>query len=53
VLGLAYLALLVAVVHRARRVLARRAVRRALDAATGVALVGFGAALGREQLRAA
>jgi len=53
VLGLAHLALLVAVVHRARRVLARRAVRRALDAATGVALVGFGAALGREQLRAA
>ncbi len=53
VLGLGYLALLVAVVHRARRVLARRPVRRALDAATGVALVGFGAALGREQLRAA
>ncbi|MCO1660330.1 LysE family translocator [Pseudonocardia humida] len=50
VLGLAYLALLVTVVHRARRVLRRRPVRRALDAATGVALVGFGAALGREQL---
>lgn len=53
VLGLGYLALLVAVVHRARRVLTRRPVRRALDAATGVALVGFGAALGREQFRVA
>jgi threonine/homoserine/homoserine lactone efflux protein len=50
VLGLGYSLLLVAAVHRARRALARRRVRRALDAATGVALVGFGAALGREQL---
>jgi len=43
VLSLLYLSLLVAAMARARRVLARRRVRRALDAATGTAMVGFGA----------
>ena len=45
VLTLLYLLLLVTGLHRARRVLARRSVRRALDTATGVALVGFGVRL--------
>ncbi len=43
VLSLLYLLALTAFLHRAHRVLARRRVRRALDAATGVALLGFGA----------
>lgn len=45
VLGLAYLLLLVTGLHRARRALSRRRVRRALDAATGFALLGFSARL--------
>ena len=45
VVGLLYLVVLVAVVQRARRWLARRRVRRSLDAATGVALLGFSARL--------
>ncbi|MEH1017644.1 LysE family translocator [Micromonospora sp. CPCC 206060] len=45
VLSLAYLLLVVAGLDRARRVLRRRAVRRLLDTATGVVLVGFGARL--------
>jgi threonine/homoserine/homoserine lactone efflux protein len=45
VLGLAYLLLLVTGLHRARRVLSRHPVRRALNAATGVALLGFSARL--------
>ena len=49
VLGLLYLLGLVAGMHRARRVLGRRPVRRALDAATGVALLGFGVRLGAER----
>jgi threonine/homoserine/homoserine lactone efflux protein len=49
-LSLAYLLLLVAGLHRARRVLTRRPVRRALDALTGVVLLGFGAGLAREHL---
>jgi threonine/homoserine/homoserine lactone efflux protein len=51
-LSLAYLLLLVVGLDRVRGVLGRRPVRRALDAATGAALVGFAALLGREQLRA-
>ncbi len=49
VLGLLYLLVLVASLHRARRFLARRAVRRSLDGATGLALVGFSARLAAEQ----
>jgi threonine/homoserine/homoserine lactone efflux protein len=49
VLGLAYLLLLVTGLHRARRLLARRPVRRGLDAGTGIALLGFSARLAREQ----
>jgi threonine/homoserine/homoserine lactone efflux protein len=50
VLSLAYLLLLVAGLHRVRDVLVRRPVRRALDAATGAALLGFGAVLARGEL---
>jgi len=49
VLGLVYLAGLVAVLHRARRVLSRRPVRRGLDALTGTALLGFGVRLATER----
>ncbi|MFW3170899.1 LysE family translocator [Geodermatophilus sp. CPCC 206100] len=49
VLGLGWLLLLVAGLDRARAVLARRPVRRALDALTGVALLGFGARLAAER----
>lgn len=42
VLSLLYLHLLVVAMRAARRILTRRRVRRALDAATGTALVGFG-----------
>ena len=45
VLSLTYLSLVVVVLTRARALLHRRAVRRAMDAATGCALVGFGAKL--------
>jgi threonine/homoserine/homoserine lactone efflux protein len=44
-LSLCYLSLLVTVLTRVRVVFQRRAVRRAMDAATGCALVGFGAKL--------
>lgn len=47
-LSLVWLVVLVALLHRAARWLHRRTVRRALDAATGTALVGFGVALGAE-----
>jgi threonine/homoserine/homoserine lactone efflux protein len=50
VLGLLYLSGLVAALHRARRVLSRRAVRRGLDALTGTALLGFGARLATERI---
>ncbi|MGY1703801.1 LysE family translocator [Geodermatophilus sp. SYSU D00697] len=49
VLGLAWLLLLVAGLDRARALLARRPVRRGLDALTGVALMGFGARLATER----
>jgi threonine/homoserine/homoserine lactone efflux protein len=47
-LSLLYLLVVVAGLTRARRLLARRAVRRALDAATGTALLGFSAKLAVE-----
>ncbi len=47
-LSLLYLLALTTVLHRARRLLARRRVRRGLDVATGLALVGFGARLAAE-----
>jgi threonine/homoserine/homoserine lactone efflux protein len=49
VLGLAWLLLLVAGLDRARALLARRPVRRGLDALTGCALLGFGARLATER----
>jgi threonine/homoserine/homoserine lactone efflux protein len=48
VLSLLYLNCLVAGIDRARRVLARRRVRRTLDVATGSALIGFSARLAAE-----
>jgi threonine/homoserine/homoserine lactone efflux protein len=48
VLSLLYLVALVTGMQRARRVLTRRRVRRALDAATGTALLGFGVRLATE-----
>jgi threonine/homoserine/homoserine lactone efflux protein len=45
VLSLTYLTVLVTFLDRARRFLMRRRVRRALDAATGTALLSFGARL--------
>lgn len=49
VLSLAYLLILVAGMHRVRRVLSRRAVRRALDTATGTLLLAFGLRMAVEQ----
>ena len=48
-LGLLYLCGLVAVMHRVRRVLSRRPVRRGLDALTGAALLGFAGRLATER----
>lgn len=45
VLGGAWLLLMLVFVHRVRAWLQRRKVRRSLDAVTGTALIGFGAAL--------
>jgi threonine/homoserine/homoserine lactone efflux protein len=50
VLSLVYLLALTLAMHRARRVLARRRVRRSLDALTGAALLGFGARLATERI---
>ncbi|GAA4536130.1 LysE family translocator [Pseudonocardia xishanensis] len=47
-LGAVYLLALVGVVHRVRGWLSRRRVRRGIDALTGSALLGFGAALAVE-----
>ena len=47
-LSLTWLQLVVATLDRARRLLVRRRVRRAMDAVTGSALVGFGARLAVE-----
>jgi threonine/homoserine/homoserine lactone efflux protein len=49
VLGLGYLLALVGGLDRARAVLSRRPVRRALDGLTGCALLGFGARLAVER----
>ncbi|SFO92946.1 resistance to homoserine/threonine (RhtB) family protein [Amycolatopsis arida] len=48
VLGGVWLLLMLLFVHRVRAWLRRRTVRRALDAVTGTALLGFGAALAAE-----
>lgn len=48
VLSLSWLTLLVTVMHRARRWLMRRRVRRALDGATAAVLTGFGIRLATE-----
>ena len=48
VLSALYLLLLVGGLSRARRVLSRRGVRRALDTVTGTLLIGFGARLATE-----
>jgi threonine/homoserine/homoserine lactone efflux protein len=48
VLSLGYLVTLVIGLNRARRVLARRSVRRSLDAMTGAALLGFSTKLATE-----
>ena len=48
VLGLLWLIVLVAFLHRIRSFLQRRRVRRSLDGATGVAMIGFGARLAIE-----
>jgi threonine/homoserine/homoserine lactone efflux protein len=50
VLGLAYLFVLISGLHGMRSVLARRKVRRALDATTGAVLLGFGARLATEHV---
>jgi threonine/homoserine/homoserine lactone efflux protein len=50
VLSLSYLQVLVTGLHGARRLLMRNRVRRALDAATGVVLLGFGARLAAEHV---
>ncbi|HEV7725573.1 MAG TPA: LysE family translocator [Modestobacter sp.] len=48
-LGMLYLTALTLLLTRARRLLSRRTVRRGLDAATGVVLLGFGARLALER----
>ena len=48
-LSLTYLLALTTFLHAARRLLSRRPVRRALDGATGAALLGFGARLATER----
>ena len=50
VLSLLYLLTLTTFLYSIRRVLARRAVRRSLDTATGIALLGFGTRLATERL---
>jgi threonine/homoserine/homoserine lactone efflux protein len=45
VIGVAYLLVLIAGLHSARRLLARRKVRRTMDATTGAVLLGFSAKL--------
>jgi threonine/homoserine/homoserine lactone efflux protein len=50
VLGLAYLLGLITGLHGARNILARRTVRRGLDATTGGVLLGFSARLATEHI---
>jgi threonine/homoserine/homoserine lactone efflux protein len=49
-LGLVYLLILIAGLHHARRLLARRPIRRALDATTGTILLAFSARLAASRL---
>ncbi|MEV4709120.1 LysE family translocator [Actinoplanes sp. NPDC049316] len=49
VLSLTYLLTLSTMLHRARRILERRPVRRALDGITGIAMLTFGARLAADQ----
>ena len=49
-ISLAYLLTLVTGLHRVRRLLMRRKIRRGLDATTGVVLLGFGARLATEHV---
>jgi threonine/homoserine/homoserine lactone efflux protein len=49
-LSLLYLLMLTTFLHRVRRFLTRRRVRRALDTTTGVALLGFGTRLAAERV---
>ncbi len=49
-LSLAYLMVLITALNRARRLLARRKVRRSLDATTGAVLLGFSARLATEHV---
>ena len=48
-LSLTYLLFLTTALHRARRVLERRPVRRALDAVTGLTMLAFGARLATDR----
>jgi threonine/homoserine/homoserine lactone efflux protein len=48
-LSLTYLLTLTIVMHRVRRVLARKRVRRYLDATTGIAMIGFGTRIAIER----
>jgi threonine/homoserine/homoserine lactone efflux protein len=48
-LSLCYLLLLTTLLHKVRRTLARRSVRRGLDAVTGTALLGFSVRLATER----
>ena len=50
VIGVAYLLVLIAGLHSARRLLARRKVRRGMDATTGAVLLGFSAKLATEHI---
>jgi threonine/homoserine/homoserine lactone efflux protein len=50
VLSLAYLLVLITALHSARHLLARRKVRRTLDATTGAVLLGFSAKLATEHV---
>ncbi|GII23800.1 LysE family translocator [Planosporangium mesophilum] len=49
-LSLLYLLMLTTFLHRVRRFLTRRRVRRTLDTATGVALLGFGTRLAADRV---
>jgi threonine/homoserine/homoserine lactone efflux protein len=49
-LSLLYLLVLTTFLHRARRILTRRRVRRGLDAVTGTALVGFSVRLATQRV---
>jgi threonine/homoserine/homoserine lactone efflux protein len=49
-LSLTYLLTLTTLLHRVRRILSRRRVRRGLDAVTGAALLGFSARLAAERI---